>query len=175
MERDELGHGLFAPCSARFDPARGGRVQPRASGPRQGLVRDLADEDVPEHVAVRPARPDEVLVDERAADLVGAAGEVGRDRLHAGRPERPAEHRADLDEPSLVLREAVEAREDRRLHRIGQRVERAAALHERADELAGVEGVALGPRDDALDDLGLLRLEEVLDELRDGAVGERLE
>jgi len=78
-------------------------------------------------------------------------------------------------EPPLVLGEAVEAREHGRLHGVRKRVDRAAALHERADELARVERVALRARDDPRDDLRLPRFEQVLDELLDGAVGQRLE
>ena len=110
---------------------------------------------MPEDIAVRTARPDEIFVDERLADRFGTSGKVWRDRLHAGRPERPPEDRADLDEPALVLGQPVEPGEDGRLHGVGERVDGAASFHQGPNELAGVERIALGPRDDPVDDLRL--------------------
>ena len=91
-----------------------------------------------------------------------AGGELRLERHDPGRAERATEDRAELEDPTVRRRQEVEPGQDRRLDRVGQVgqagldggvvVEVRHPLDDRSGDLAGVERVAVGPRDDARDD-----------------------
>ena len=102
-----------------------------------------------------------------------------------GRAERPPEHRAELQDLALRGLQEIEARQDGRLDRVGERRERVLdgrdiaqrvdALPDGLDDLAREEGVAFGAGHDTLDDLRGSRADHVADQLRDRVVAERLQ
>ena len=102
-----------------------------------------------------------------------------------GQPVGTTEHRADLQEPSGGRRQGVQAREDRGLDRIGQARERRIhgrliaqvrhPLHDRPNDFARIERVAVSPGNDTPDDVRSRAVEQLGHEQANLAVAERLE
>ena len=94
-------------------------MQARPLGSRQGAVRHLLNEDVPEGIAVAFVGADEVAVGKALAELADLPAVAAFERGHARGAERSPEDAAQLDGSPLVRRQQVEAREHGRLHRVG--------------------------------------------------------
>jgi hypothetical protein len=180
VERDQLRQLVLAPGGRRpiDQPPAGGAVQARALRAGQRVVRDLADEDVPERDRTEGRRPNQVPVEEV---LDGSVDRFGLE-LRVDRRDRPGlegspEDGAELDDAPSDGGQRVEPGEDGGVDRVGERRDGtghrcgigrwAKAIDERAHDLAGIEGVAFGPSHDRVDDLGRWGFEEVLDERGD--------
>ena len=182
---DELGQRLGAIRCARLEPRSCGGVQVRPLGPGQRAVGDLADEDVAEHVAIGARWTDEVPLDESDQGIRDGVGETGLHGRDPRRAKRPTEDRAHLEHPTGGAIEEIEPCQDRTLDRVRQDRDRcrdgrrivqpAGILDDRADDLAGIERVAVRPGDDGPDDLRGRCLQEVVDEELQRAFVERLQ
>ena len=128
---DQLGERVLSPGGAAFEPAGRRRVQVRPLRAKERLVGHLPDQDVAEGEAVAGRRPDEVLPDEPIHQRVAVGDQIRPERGDPRRPERPAEHRAELQEPALLGLEEIEACQDRRLDRVGERRQAHARLRRR--------------------------------------------
>ena len=185
VERDELGELVLAARRLLLEPAARGRVVPRPLGARQRAIRDVADEDVAERQLAAGAGAEQVAVHEPIDRGVELPRKPGLERRHRGRGEAAAEHRAELEDATRHRIEGVEPCQHRGLDRVRQARRRArdrrrvaqvdAALDERADDLAGIERIALAASHDHRDELRRRAVEHVLDELLDRARVERLE
>jgi hypothetical protein len=161
-------------------------VESRSFAPRQGAVSHFPEEDVAEGHRSPPRPPDEIAVRERIdCGLDVLLRQARLERRQGLGLEGSAQDRPQLDDPPRVRLQGVEAGEDRQVHRIRQRGDRARdrcrigaraeAIDERTDDLAGVERVALGAIDDRGDDLGRGLIEEIGDELCHRLLGQWLE
>jgi hypothetical protein len=112
-----------------FEPRAGSAVQRCPGGARQDSVRHLPDEDVAEDVAVGTARPDKVALRQTRASVLDSRDVIRTQEVcHARRPELPSKHRSHPDGLALVLRQKVEARENRGLDCVGQSSQRLSDL-----------------------------------------------
>src|SRR5258708_10027044 len=109
MEGEDLGYRDLAAFARGLHPTSGRAMEASAFGARQGVVRNLLDEDVPEREAIAVRGPDEVAVGQVLAKLTGLFGEARFDRCDAGRAERPAEHTAELQDAPLHRRHQIQA------------------------------------------------------------------
>src|SRR2546421_12892993 len=92
-------------------------------------------------------------------------------------PEDASDHRGALEDELLALRQAVDARGDQRLDRVGNPLRAVAVLEEHSDGLLPEERVALGLLEQTCAHLErqLVLCEQRIDELLARVARERLE
>src|SRR5688572_13294799 len=123
MVGEELGRLVGAFTAHLLDPLGGIRVCFAACLPRNALVRDLADQCVPEGIFEPPFKRRLAVL--RNKPMALERPECGLGVLQTGEtldrptPKDPPYHRGLLDDYPVAWIEAIQARQDDRLHVIG--------------------------------------------------------
>ncbi|TMD68438.1 MAG: hypothetical protein E6I84_01715, partial [Chloroflexi bacterium] len=151
MIGNQLSQRILAFTRQAFQPGRGRGMEAAALGAGQGLVCDLADQDVAEGEDIRARGSKEVLLDQ-LIDGVAQPLERRFQGEQAWWSEGSSKHRPELDDASLLCRELVEPGEHRGLNGVGQ-LGCARPFCDRTNQFPGEERVALSMANDAVHQL----------------------